>query len=56
TMTSANGALQPDSALQQNVGDAMNQLAQTAAAVRTLADYLERHPEALVRGKREDQP
>jgi len=56
TMTSANGALQPDSALQQNVGDAMNQLAQTAAAVRTLADYLERHPEALVRGKREEQP
>jgi paraquat-inducible protein B len=55
-MTSANGALQPDSALQQNVSDAMNQLAQTAAAVRTLADYLERHPEALVRGKQENKP
>jgi paraquat-inducible protein B len=56
TMTSANSALQPDTVLQQNVADAMSQLAQTAAAVRTLADYLERHPEALVRGKRENQP
>jgi paraquat-inducible protein B len=55
-MNSANTALQPDSALQQNVGDAMNQLAQTAAAVRTLADYLERHPEAIVRGKPENKP
>jgi paraquat-inducible protein B len=34
----------------------MSQLAQTAAAVRTLADYLERHPEALVRGKPENKP
>jgi paraquat-inducible protein B len=55
-MNSANSTLQPDSALQQNVGDAMNQLAQTAAAVRTLADYLERHPEAIVRGKSESKP
>jgi paraquat-inducible protein B len=30
-------------------------LAQTAAAVRTLADYLERHPVALVRGKPENK-
>ena len=55
-MASANSALQPDSALQQNAADAMSQLAQTAAAVRTLADYLERHPEALVRGKPENKP
>ena len=55
-MNSANNALQPDTALQQNVADAMSQLAQTAAAVRTLADYLERHPEALVRGKPENKP
>jgi paraquat-inducible protein B len=55
-MNSANSALQPDTALQQNVADAMSQLAQTAAAVRTLADYLERHPEALVRGKPENKP
>jgi len=26
-----------------------------AAAFRSLADYLERHPEALIRGKTEDK-
>lgn len=54
-LNSANGALQPDSPLAQNTSDAMNELARTAAAFRTLADYLERHPEALVRGKLEDK-
>ncbi|RKE39457.1 paraquat-inducible protein B [Paraburkholderia sp. BL23I1N1] len=54
-LDSANSALQPDSGLQQGVGDAMSELARTAAAFRTLADYLERHPEALIRGKPEDQ-
>lgn len=54
-LDSANNALQPDSALSQNTGDAMKELARTAAAYRTLADYLERHPEALIRGKLEDK-
>ncbi|MFM0351626.1 PqiB family protein [Paraburkholderia sp. RL17-347-BIC-D] len=54
-LNSANGALQPDSALAQNTSDAMRELARTAAAFRTLADYLERHPEALIRGKLEDK-
>jgi paraquat-inducible protein B len=54
-LDSANNALQPDSALSQNTGDAMKELARTAAAFRTLADYLERHPEALIRGKLEDK-
>ncbi|SEB15729.1 PqiB family protein [Paraburkholderia sartisoli] len=53
-LDSANGALQPDSQLQQGTTDAMRELARTAAAFRTLADYLERHPEALIRGKQED--
>jgi paraquat-inducible protein B len=54
-LESANNMLQPDSALAQNTGDAMKELARTAAAFRTLADYLERHPEALIRGKQEDK-
>jgi Paraquat-inducible protein B len=54
-LNSANNALQPDSPLSQNTGDAMKELARTAAAFRTLADYLERHPEALIRGKLEDK-
>ncbi|WGS45526.1 MlaD family protein [Burkholderia sp. JSH-S8] len=55
-LDSANSALQPGSELQQNTGDAMREIARTAAAFRTLADYLERHPEALVRGKTEGRP
>ncbi|HTI19256.1 MAG TPA: MlaD family protein [Trinickia sp.] len=52
-LDSANDALKPDSALNQNTNDALRELARTAAALRTLADYLERHPEAIVRGKGE---
>jgi paraquat-inducible protein B len=55
TLDSANGALQPDSALQQSTGDTMRELSRTAASFRALADYLERHPEALLRGKTEDK-
>ena len=55
TLDSANGALQPDSALQQSTGDTMRELSRMAAAFRSLADYLERHPEALIRGKTEDK-
>jgi len=53
-LTSANAALQPNAPLTQSTSDAMRELARTAAAFRTLADYLERHPEALIRGKPED--
>ncbi|WP_230412951.1 PqiB family protein [Paraburkholderia antibiotica] len=55
-LDSANAALQPDSSLQQSTEDAMHEMTRTAAALRTLADYLARHPEALVRGKSEDKP
>jgi len=55
-LDSANTTLGPDSTLQQNTSDAMKELARTAAALRSLADYLERHPEAVVRGKKEEQP
>jgi paraquat-inducible protein B len=56
TLDSANTALQPDSSLQQSTEEAMHELTRTAATLRTLADYLSRHPEALVRGKSEDKP
>jgi paraquat-inducible protein B len=53
-LDSANNALQPDSALQQNASDMILELSRTAVAFRTLADYLERHPEALIRGKQQE--
>lgn len=34
--------------------EAIRQLNETARSIRTLADYLDRHPEALLRGKRLD--
>ncbi|MGT2458562.1 PqiB family protein [Cupriavidus basilensis] len=54
-LDSANTAMQPDSALLQSTADTMRELSRTAASLRALADYLERHPEALIRGKTEDK-
>ncbi|WP_233888951.1 PqiB family protein [Paraburkholderia flagellata] len=53
-LDSANNALQPNSPLQQNATDMIQELSRTATAFRTLADYLERHPEALIRGKQQE--
>jgi paraquat-inducible protein B len=53
-LVSANEALKPNSPLSQDARDAMRELARAAAAFRMLADYLERHPEALISGKRAD--
>ena len=39
--------------LPAEASDAMRELARAAAAFRVLADYLERHPEALIRGRKE---
>src|SRR6185503_8481628 len=40
--------------LPAEASEAMREIARAAAAFRVLADYLERHPEALIRGKRGD--
>ena len=40
--------------LPHEAGDAMREIARAAQAFRVLADYLERHPEALIRGKKEE--
>lgn len=41
----------PDAPLQRDTRRALEQLNRTAASFRVLADYLERHPEALLRGR-----
>ncbi|MGH8460034.1 MAG: intermembrane transport protein PqiB [Stenotrophobium sp.] len=41
----------PDAPLQQNAQKTLEQIDRTAASLRALADYLEQHPESLVRGK-----
>jgi len=43
--------LSPDSVLDQQLGSMLQEMGGAAKAMRVLADYLERHPEALIRGK-----
>jgi paraquat-inducible protein B len=58
TLASAQGALNnagnlvaPSSPLSAQMESTMQELSRAAQALRVLADYLERHPEALIRGK-----
>ncbi|MGH8760521.1 MAG: intermembrane transport protein PqiB [Burkholderiales bacterium] len=56
TLTAADRFLSADAPLlQQDTREAMREIARAAQALRVLADYLERHPEALIRGKPEDE-
>jgi paraquat-inducible protein B len=49
-------AVAPDAPLQQDLRGTMNEVARAARSFRALADYLERHPESLIRGKTKDEP
>jgi paraquat-inducible protein B len=55
-LDSADLVLRPNSPVAQDAQQAMREIARAAAAFRALADYLERHPEALISGKKEDKP
>jgi paraquat-inducible protein B len=48
--------LAEDEPLQHDLRHTLQELARAAASLRVLTDYLERHPEAILRGKREDKP
>ena len=47
--------LAEDAPLQQDLHETLQELARAATSLRVLTDYLERHPEAIIRGKREDK-
>jgi paraquat-inducible protein B len=59
TIASADGVLRntdatlvgKDAPAQQDLRDALQEIARAARSLRVLTDYLERHPEALIRGK-----
>jgi paraquat-inducible protein B len=53
-MKNAKEALAQGGALNNNLGDALLQLSRAAKSLGALADYLERHPESLIRGKPAD--
>ncbi len=53
---SANGAIGPDSALASELPGLLQQVSEAARSIRELADFLDRHPEALLRGRHETKP
>ncbi len=55
TIASLNTTLQPDSPLMYQLRTTLEGLSATARTVRSLADYLERNPSALIRGKAESE-
>ena len=54
-VSSAQGLVAANRPLLEDSHEAIRELARTAKTLRSLADYLERHPEALIRGKQEDR-
>jgi len=48
--------LDPDAPVQRNVEQTMTDLQRAAQSLRVLTDYLQRHPESLLRGKPADPP
>ena len=48
--------LDPDAPVQRNVEQTMTDLQRAAQSLRVLTDYLQRHPESLLRGKPADAP
>jgi paraquat-inducible protein B len=50
-LDNANKLIEPNSVLGAELGNTLQEVSRAARSVRVLADYLERHPEALIRGK-----
>jgi paraquat-inducible protein B len=46
----------PNAPVQRNLEDTLVELQRTSRALRVLVDYLQQHPESLLRGKPADQP
>ena len=56
TLGAAKQTLSADAPLQSDLREALRELAKAAQSLRALTDYLERNPEALLRGKQEEKP
>jgi paraquat-inducible protein B len=56
TLDSVDGAFSSDAPLQRDLRQSLRDVSGAGYALRSLAEYLERHPEALLRGKKEDRP
>ena len=54
TVASADAVLASDAPLQQDLRTTLSDISRAAQALRSLTDYLDRHPEALLRGKKDN--
>ncbi|MBB5464431.1 paraquat-inducible protein B [Paraburkholderia sp. CI2] len=54
TIAAANRTLGGDASSQNDLPAAMQELTDTARSIRALADYLDRHPEALIHGRQQE--
>ncbi|PXW84942.1 paraquat-inducible protein B [Nitrosomonas sp. Nm84] len=55
TLATVEQTIQSDSSTQRDLRDVFDELSKAARSIRIMTDYLERHPEALIHGKRENQ-
>jgi paraquat-inducible protein B len=51
TLSSADSMIGADSQIRYDLTQLMKELTEAARSIRLLASYLERHPDALIRGK-----
>jgi len=56
TFAAAERTFAPDAPFFSDLQDAAREFSRTAQSLRALADYLERNPQALLRGKSVDAP
>jgi paraquat-inducible protein B len=56
TLAAVEQTLSGDAPLQQDLRSTLRDLSGAGVALRSLAEYLERHPESLLRGKKGDRP
>ena len=52
TLVTIQDTLKNDSPVQQDLQATLNELTKAARSIKDLADYLERHPESLIQGKK----
>lgn len=55
TLESAKQVLSAEAPLQQDMRETLREISRAARALRTLGEYLEQHPESLLRGKKEEE-
>jgi paraquat-inducible protein B len=52
TINNADNFVEPNSMQSQELDNMLLEITRAARSIRVLADFLERHPEALIRGKK----